>query len=122
MQGCTGASNGHLEAQSSIFIGLRVHFKRLLGSTWVFLVFLVSLWEAFLCPWTRKRGARRVQKAISGQHESSDICMRFRAFSEVTDPKWPTGTGDALWPIVSTFDHMWMPLVPLFLIFELNVT
>ena len=120
IQGCTGASNGHLEAQSAIFIGLRVHFKRLLGSTWGSLVFLVALWETLLCPWTRKREARRVQKAISGQHESSDICMCFTVFSEVTDPKWPTG--DALWPIVSTFDHMWVPLVALFQIFEPNVT
>jgi hypothetical protein len=97
-----------------------VHFRRLLGSTSGCLVFLWALLEAFLCPWTRKREARRVQKAISGQHESSDICMSFTVFSEVTDPKWPIG--DALWPIMSTFDHMWMPLVPLFQIFEPNVT
>ena len=30
--------------------------------------------------------------------------------------------GDILWLMVSTFDHMWVPLVPLFLIFEPNVT
>ena len=51
---------------------------------------LLALWEAFLCPWTQKREAGRVQKAISGQHKSSDICMCFTVFSEVSDPKWRT--------------------------------
>ena len=46
--------------------------------------------------------------------------MCFIVFSEVTDPKWPIR--DVLWLRVSTFDHMWVPLVALFLIFEPNVT
>jgi len=87
IQGCTGASNGHIEAQSSIFIGIRVHFRGVLGFTLGSLGFLLALLEGLLCPWTQKREARRVQKTISGQHGSSDICMCFTVFSEVTDPK-----------------------------------
>ena len=41
-------------------------------------------------------------------------------FSEVTEPKWPIG--DVLWLMVNTFDHMWVALVTLFRICELNVT
>jgi len=46
--------------------------------------------------------------------------MCFTVFSEVTDPKWLIG--DVLWLKVNTSDHMWVPLVQLFLIFEPNVT
>jgi len=119
IQGCTGVSwvsNGHLEAQNSIFIGLRVHSRRLLGSTSGSLVVLLALWETFLCPWTQNREARRVQKAISGQPQSSYICMCFAAFSEVTDHKWPIwgrtlAHGEHFWPhggaIGATFSDCW---------------
>ena len=84
------------------------------------LVFLWALWDALLRPWTPKREARSVQKTISGQHRSSNICVRFIVFSEITDPKY--AIGDALWPIVSTFDDRCVPLVPFFLIFEPDLT
>ena len=76
---------------------------RLLGFTLGSLVFRLVLWDAFVCPWRPKREARRIQKAISGQHGSSDICMCFKVFSEVTDPKWRIW--DVLWLMVTTFDH-----------------
>ena len=46
--------------------------------------------------------------------------MCFCVFSEVTDPKWRIW--DVLWLMVTAFDHMWVPLVALFQIFEPNVT
>ena len=115
----TGTPNGRLEAQSYGFIDFRVHFRRLLGFTLCSLVFLWVLWGALLRPWTPKREARSVQQSISGQLRSSDICMCFIVFSEVTEPKLPSG--DVLWLIVETFDHMWVALVTLFRICELNV-
>ena len=38
-------------------------------------------------PLDSKREARSVQKIISDLHTSSDVCMCFTAFSEVTDSK-----------------------------------
>jgi len=87
IQGCTGTPNGCLEAQNSIFIDFRIHFRRLPGSAFGSLVFLGARWDTLLRPWTLKREARSVQKTILGQHRSSDICTCFTVFSEVTDPK-----------------------------------
>jgi len=89
VQVCTWAANGRIEARSSIFVGLGVHFRIVFGFTLGSLVVLVAPWEAFLCPWPPKREARRIQKAISGQHKGNDICTRFTVFSEVTDHKCP---------------------------------
>ena len=92
IQGCTWASNGHLEAQAFIFIGLWVHFRRLLGSTLGSLVFLWALWDVLLRPWTPKEKPEVSKRLYQANTEVVIFVFVFVCFLRLLTPSSRLGT------------------------------